>query len=97
MKVYCFTNLDVFCEHWPSELPARPMVGDIIRSNTVRRKGTLELQVCQVTIFCDQKASDDPYNPRREESWAYEVELTLIPSRWKCVSDFQKWYETLLG
>ena len=35
MKVHCFTYLDEFKqERWPSELAARPLVGDWVESNS---------------------------------------------------------------
>ena len=34
MKVICYTNLDLFNESWPNELPCRPMKGDYIQSKT---------------------------------------------------------------
>jgi len=44
VDIRCHTNLDVR-EEWPTKLPFRPMVGDIIRS-----KSSLELEVCRITI-----------------------------------------------
>ncbi len=34
MEITCKTNLDLFNEVWPTELPCRPMKGDYIQSST---------------------------------------------------------------
>lgn len=34
IKVICHTNLDLFNEEWPAELPVRPVAGDKITSKT---------------------------------------------------------------
>ena len=34
MEIICYTNLDLFNEVWPTELPCRPMKGDYIQSKT---------------------------------------------------------------
>ena len=51
MKVRCHTNLDlVNAEYWPTELPAVPMVGDLITSGYTHSGGfKLDLQVVCIT------------------------------------------------
>ena len=45
MKVHCFTYLDEFKrEQWPSELAARPLVGDIVESGS-----GMKLKVVSIT------------------------------------------------
>jgi hypothetical protein len=75
-------------EAWPTELPCRPMVGDIIESLTKRAKGYgLELEVCRV-IF---RSKEMNYGEEKREVYL-DVELHLIPTRWQNVSEFEKWY-----
>lgn len=54
MKVVCRTNLDLFNESWPKELPAIPSVGHTIESKTKHGNFRLELQVVAVTwSYCE--------------------------------------------
>lgn len=78
MKVYFHTNIDVHNEKWPTELPYRPMVGDLVRSSTKWRDGyQLELVIVRITLTEDE----------------IDAELSLVTSRFACISDFNKFYE----
>jgi hypothetical protein len=77
ISIRCHTNLDFkFCEEWPRELPCRPVQGDIITS-----KSGLELQVVRITF---------PRNTGTEEDFL-EVELHLVPNRFKNIGEFNEW------
>ena len=47
VNIRCYTKLNIQ-EEWPTKLPFRPMVGDIIKS-----KSGFELEVCKITIDID--------------------------------------------
>ena len=45
IKIHCHTNLDDFRRvNWPTELPVRPQVGDVIYC----KRGVSHLEVCKV-------------------------------------------------
>ena len=70
IEVTCRTNLDLFNEKWPRELPAVPRVGDHIASATKHRDGfRLTLQVVQVTY--------EPTRVRGFDEWEVVVELHM--------------------
>ena len=82
MNVTFKTNLDIrhASEKWPEKLECRPMVDDIVRSSMKWRNGfQLELRVCRVILT----------------ETGIEAELTLIPSRYSCISDFNKHYNEI--
>ena len=79
VKITCHTNLDIN-EHWPEELPFRPVVGDYIQSISCRKR-RIELQVVAIHFKINE----------RRVAYAY-VELHLPPSRWENISAFEKWY-----
>ena len=89
VKVYCRTNMDLHHgEIWPSELPARPMIGDYIRSDCIRRERfQLELIVVRVTTI---RSSSDG-------KWYYEVEMGLPPHRFHNFTHFQNMYDYKCG
>ena len=103
MKINCHTNLDLYpCERWPTELPCRPVVGDIITSST-----GLELKVCRI-VFVERNHGREhlkelnsrraehlqiPESHMQTESYVQcNVELHLPKHRWGSVSEFEKWY-----
>lgn len=76
------TNLDLHPgEQWPRELSFRPMVGDLVRSET-RRKNFfyLELEIVRVVI-----TGPDSMN----------VEMHLPKNRFGSISAFQEWYSNI--
>ena len=84
VPVTCRSNLDLYGEQWPSELPFRPIPGDLIQSRTIRSSGHgLELQVVRVTFRTDGGC------------WWAEVELHLPPHRFESLSQFEDWYRRL--
>ena len=89
MKVRFRTNLDEAkrCE-WP-EMNTPPFVGDIVRAVDSFGKGMyIEMEVArrtfmQETLYADETGSM-PYT-------VCECELGLVTSRFKSISDFEKW------
>jgi hypothetical protein len=98
MQVHCHTNLDLFNEEWPSELPAVPNVGDHIQSRTKHGHFQLELKVCRVTWEYNENAS--AYVPKIElhmSDW-----MKGLPSKRKgaangSITAFYEWYAPLVG
>ena len=85
VKVRCITNLDEVMryETFPTKLPSRPIVGDIIESATWHNSLTkVVLEVVQVTWVKDN------------DKWIAEVELHL-PKSWLNIEQFQKWYKQI--
>ena len=71
IKVFCKTNLDLFNEKWPEELPEVPRIGDQIESGTRWSNGfTLRLEVVNVTWVARKDSYDNPY-------WIPEIKLYL--------------------
>ncbi len=103
MKVICHTNLDLYHEVWPSDLPALPRVGDIIESGTTRRNFRLELQVYSVTFIYVERPLhvDGPM-------WVPKIELHMcdwmkrLPAKKDgaspgSITAFYEWYAPLVG
>jgi hypothetical protein len=82
MKISCQTNLDDIYEEWPTELPFRPMVGDLIQS-----KRGFELEVVQITIDAFAKY------PLKGPELVLTVELHIPKYRCENISDFTAWYK----
>lgn len=87
MEIRCHTNLDLHCsEKWPEELPARPMLGDLICSST-----GLELSVVRVKF--GYPVYDFSYQVERSKPKCMcYVELHLPPYRFNNVTEFENWY-----
>ena len=84
MKINCFTNLDINCyEKWPTELPFRPMVGDIITSST-----GLQLEVVRITIYGGATIL---------EPVTVDVELHLPKGRFENITKFEEWYKNQIN
>ncbi len=98
MKITCRSNLDLhYSEKWPDELPCRPMVGDLIRSDsnwgTKEHPCYLELKVIRVTF---QRQND--YIRKNKDlcsirTWKCIVELHLPPHRFDNITRFTEWYD----
>lgn len=83
VRVHCRTNLDLFNEEWPDELPTVPRVGDYVASNTIHNKGfNLILEVYSVTFRQDLPPI---------------VELHIKKIRGWSISQFYEWYAPLVG
>jgi hypothetical protein len=88
MEIICHTNLDLYPnEHWPKELPCRPMVGDIITSST-----GLELQVVRVVFKYTPSETLDEYS-KYKTSVTCSVELHLPSNRFENLTAFETWYK----
>jgi len=80
MRIQCKTNID--CARlleWPTELPARPMVGDLIRSRSSTHDKAFELGVVETTWY---------YCVHRHE-WILQVELNLAGTCYPNVPVFE--------
>ena len=94
MKIQCHTNLDLYpYEQWPTELPCRPMKGDLITSSS-----GLELAVVGITFKEIKEKSYQSHGgyyeefPRLKKETLCKVELHLPPHRFENISRFQEWY-----
>lgn len=79
MKIQCRTNIDC-CKtlSWPSELPARPMIGDYIRSESKLRNNTLvEMVITNVTWI------------KESGGWMAEVYLDMPKHRYHNFNHFE--------
>ncbi len=86
--ISCTTNIDAAKRlKWPNELPARPNVGDRIRSTSSTATKYIELEVVCVTWV---KASETSWSIP-EGQWYLEVELHLPKHRWVSIHDFENW------
>lgn len=85
VPVHCHTNLDdAKGQEWPSQLPCRPIVGDVIQS-----KAGLELKVVAITFRHSKRLSGF-----RGEGWeCVDVELHMCLYQGKSVLEFQNWFK----
>ncbi len=84
IKVVCRTNID--CAKmlkWPTELPERPMVGDLIRSTSSTVAKHIELEVCQLTWVTHSNEFEGKYT-------ALHVDLHLPRHRFENITAFEK-------
>jgi hypothetical protein len=85
VRVHCRTNIDCAKRlQWPEELPARPMVGDYIRSTSSTRTKHIEMVVCGIVWF----QCTDAFSPYCKE-WVCQVELDMIRTRFATYDDFE--------
>ena len=82
-------------EDWPTELPCRPVVGDIIESNCDWGEGRrLYLKVVSVRF---KHISNLGYKMGWEDdNWKCEVELHIVQPGMS-IYDFENWYRRLQG
>jgi len=83
MKVHCHTNLDLWNERWPTDLPAVPVEGQMIESMVSCGRFRLSLKVVNVTW----KYSSTGYYP--------QIELHDCVER--SITNFHKWYSAAVG
>lgn len=84
MNIICRTNLDLHpAEKWPTSLPVRPVVGDVIESATEWPNGRLQLKVVGITWTYS----------KNQEDWVFIVELNLYLN--ESIQDFQKRYRRM--
>lgn len=90
IKVHCHTNLDdLKREAWPTELPDRPLVGDIIESGTTHgdKFGGFRFELKVVRVIWKVR------NPMRGvNEWYCDVELHLVSGS---ISEFQERYHRI--
>lgn len=90
IEISCTTNIDCAkCLKWPTILPERPMVGDLIRSTSSTDRKYIELQVVAVTWVQTR-----PYD-LFPALWHLVVELHLPKSRFESIGDFEKHVRSL--
>ncbi len=98
MKVLCRTNLDVFNEKWPTELPALPNIGDSIESKTKHGSFMLQLEVIKITWRHDF-TGDGSYYPQIElhmTNWQRSLRSRSGASDGSIIA-FYEWYAPLVG
>ena len=84
MNIHCKTNLDVWNEMWPGNLPAVPRVGDNIESATLHRgMFILTLKVTAVTW--------------KNGRHGYYPEIELHDGQNRSIKEFFEWYAPLVG
>ena len=88
MKVHCQTNLDLYNEEWPIDLPCIPRVGDYIVSRTEHADMfSLKLEVVSVTWV---------YH-RLWHEWQTTIELHIPKSYKLSIKQFYEWYAPKVG
>jgi len=83
IKVICFSNLDLFNELWPNELPNRPIIGDYIQSQVIHKGGNLILKIVAITWKYGMGY------------WYLEIELH--DRRERSIQEFYEWYAPFVG
>ncbi len=81
MKVRCFTNLDLYQEEWPTDLPCLPQVGNEIDSLTKHINGSYPLRLEVVAIRFVQNHNGE-----------YIPEIELHTRKFKTIRAFYEWY-----
>lgn len=95
MKVICRTNLDLEHEHWPTELPAVPHVGNLIQSTTNWGGFHLRLEVKRV-VWREIETGYTPETRRKE--WVPEIEMGIPPFIGDTsIRGFYEWYAPKVG
>ena len=90
IEILCFTNLALFNEKWPKELPAIPRVGEEIESMTLHASPEnyqfrLSLEVCKVRwVF-------------HHHHGVPEVELHICSRQRVSLNEWYDWYAPLVG
>lgn len=90
-KIYCVTNLDLWNEQWPVELPEIPQVGDEIESMTLHRgTGTYNLRLSLEVVKVRWRFRNNQYVP--------EIELHIRSAHRKMsLNEWFEWYAPLVG
>lgn len=87
VSISCRTNIDeAKMLQWPTYLPERPQVGDLIRSTSSTKTKHIELAV----VKCTWIQNNAVYGMIRAEEWYLEVELHLPPHRFESILDFER-------
>lgn len=85
--MHCITNLDLFNERWPTELPGVPNMGDEIESATTWGGGfKLRLEVVGVR-----------WRHSKGNEWYLEIELHDRNIYRRSIQAFYEWYAPLVG
>ena len=94
VSVQCRSNLDLMGERWPTQLPSRPMVGDLIQSATQwgKHRRQLELRVVAVSFKCRPA---DVTVDRYKDEWYAEIELHL--EHFESIEEFHRRYRLMRG
>jgi hypothetical protein len=87
VQIHCHTNLDLFNEQWPTELPALPRIGDEIESMISHNDFRLSLMVTGVRWRYIDNGIDYEYIPYIE----------LHDYRQRSIKEFYEWYAPLVN
>ena len=92
LNIICRTNLDLHrYEIWPTELPCRPITGDLIVSNYIHKWHVKKQERCEIRLELEV------VRVRFQDGNIY-VELHLPKGRYESISDFYKnFYQPLIG
>jgi len=102
MKVICKTNLDLFNEKWPVELPCRPMKGDYIISKTRhpqynKDENGFSLGGMPTHYFSLELEVVSITFDLFDKEYCCIVELHDKSFYKRSINDFYKWYAPLVG
>ena len=95
MKIRCHTNLDLFNEQWPEDLPILPRVGDHIESATEWTLGGMKCKLQLAVVRVTWEHSRDIYH--YQNNWIPRIELHLPPHRFENLIEFYAWYGEITG
>jgi hypothetical protein len=88
MEIHCHTNLDLFNESWPTNLPSIPRVGDSIDSKTIHKDFCLTLKVVAVRW---------KYSRNNSNSNSYYPVIELHDPHKRSIKEFYEWYAPLVN
>ena len=99
MRVLCKTNLDLFCEIWPVELPSIPNVGDEIESaRKWQNDFRLSLRVCAVRWeYCESIREWIPVIELHMTNWQKKLPCSLGEQSQGSIRAFYEWYAPKVG
>lgn len=103
IKVHCHTNLDLYNEKWPSMLPARPVIGDLIESAIEHpqfekdengfSKGVKPTHFCRLRL----KVVSITWKQDYQDEYCCEVELHDSWPKPRSIREFYEWYAPMVN
>ena len=98
IEVICKTDLDLFNEKWPEEMPAVPNVGDEIMSRTKWGHFQLTLQVTNVTWeYHDYRKKYVPHIELHMNNFQRKLPAKKPGEADGSIVAFYEWYAPLVG
>lgn len=96
--VICFTNLNLFNEEWPKNLPSIPRVGDLIQSKTKHKNNfQLTLEVHNITWkYYENCNRENIYYSKH--GWIPVIELHIRKTQQNIpLRGWYEWYASFVG